>query len=147
MVTIHRLSQNTTQSKRRGFSQLKVNLDYSSEEQQDGKDKSNTSCHITDCHAGNPCVHKLDQTTKIKAPMIGKMDGYDWQERVDHVVQIVLWYLGQVHLGCTKTMTEIAHVSGILCRRTGHKPFPLSQFMIQDLESCPQKSTHASSET
>ncbi|GJS79535.1 hypothetical protein Tco_0729416 [Tanacetum coccineum] len=39
MVTIHRLSQNTTQSKRRGFSQLKVNLDYSSEEQQDGKDK------------------------------------------------------------------------------------------------------------
>ncbi|GKA97485.1 hypothetical protein Tco_0825379 [Tanacetum coccineum] len=39
MVTIHRLSQNTTQSKQRGFSQLKANLDYSSEEQQDGKDK------------------------------------------------------------------------------------------------------------
>ncbi|GKB03801.1 hypothetical protein Tco_0831944 [Tanacetum coccineum] len=39
MVTIHHLSQNTTQSKRKGFSQLKVNLDYSSEEQQDGKDK------------------------------------------------------------------------------------------------------------
>ncbi|GJX64907.1 hypothetical protein Tco_0299250 [Tanacetum coccineum] len=39
MVTIHRLSQNTAQSKRRGFSQLKVNLDYSSEEQQDDKDK------------------------------------------------------------------------------------------------------------
>ncbi|GJW46384.1 hypothetical protein Tco_0078030 [Tanacetum coccineum] len=45
--------------------------------------RSNTSCHITDCHAGNPCVHKLDQTTKIKAPMIGKMDGCDWQERVE----------------------------------------------------------------
>ncbi|GJS17239.1 hypothetical protein Tco_0411711 [Tanacetum coccineum] len=45
--------------------------------------RSNTSCHITDCHAGNPCVHKLDQTAKIKAPMIGKMDGYDWQERVE----------------------------------------------------------------
>ncbi|GJS29741.1 hypothetical protein Tco_0490361 [Tanacetum coccineum] len=39
MVIIHHLSQNTTQLKRRGFSQLKVNLDYSSEEQQDGKDK------------------------------------------------------------------------------------------------------------
>ncbi|GKA32943.1 hypothetical protein Tco_0719310, partial [Tanacetum coccineum] len=34
--------------------------------------RSNTSCHITDYHAGNPCVHKLDQTAKIKAPMIGK---------------------------------------------------------------------------
>ncbi|GJV45538.1 hypothetical protein Tco_1430074 [Tanacetum coccineum] len=45
--------------------------------------RSNTSCHITDCHAGNPCVHKLDQTAKIKAPMIGKMDGYDWQEHVE----------------------------------------------------------------
>ncbi|GJU52540.1 hypothetical protein Tco_1226254 [Tanacetum coccineum] len=45
--------------------------------------RSNISCHIMDCHAGNPCVHKLDQTAKIKAPMIGKMDGYDWQERVE----------------------------------------------------------------
>ncbi|GKA02584.1 hypothetical protein Tco_0675365 [Tanacetum coccineum] len=39
MVTIYHLSQITTQSKRRGFSQLKVNLDNSRDDQQDGKDK------------------------------------------------------------------------------------------------------------
>ncbi|GKB30482.1 hypothetical protein Tco_0869883 [Tanacetum coccineum] len=34
-----------------------------------------------DCHAGNPCELISDLTAKIKAPMIRKMDGYEWQER------------------------------------------------------------------
>ncbi|GKE53688.1 hypothetical protein Tco_1488844 [Tanacetum coccineum] len=33
--------------------------------------RSNTKCHITDCHAGNPCVHKLDPTNHNHDPIIG----------------------------------------------------------------------------
>ncbi|GJV03387.1 retrotransposon protein, putative, ty1-copia subclass [Tanacetum coccineum] len=32
-------------------------------------------CHITDCQAGNPCVHKLDPTANNYDPMIGKSYG------------------------------------------------------------------------
>ncbi|GKA43851.1 hypothetical protein Tco_0736575 [Tanacetum coccineum] len=39
MVTFIVSSQSTTQLKRRGFSQLKVNLDNSRDDRQDGKDK------------------------------------------------------------------------------------------------------------
>ncbi|GKD88474.1 hypothetical protein Tco_1363981 [Tanacetum coccineum] len=32
---------------------------------------------ITDCHAGNPCELSYDPRAKIKAPIIGRMDGRD----------------------------------------------------------------------
>ncbi|GKC10448.1 hypothetical protein Tco_1007230, partial [Tanacetum coccineum] len=32
-------------------------------------------CHITDCQAGNPCVHKFDPTANYYDPMIGKSYG------------------------------------------------------------------------
>ncbi|GJU42298.1 hypothetical protein Tco_1195255 [Tanacetum coccineum] len=39
-------------------------------------------CHITDCQAGNPCVHICDPTAMINLAMIGGMDGRDCQELV-----------------------------------------------------------------
>ncbi|GJU71133.1 hypothetical protein Tco_1262538 [Tanacetum coccineum] len=41
-------------------------------------------CHITDCQAGNPCVHICDPAAMINLAMIGGMDGKDCQE---------LWHL------------------------------------------------------
>ncbi|GKE07814.1 hypothetical protein Tco_1411365 [Tanacetum coccineum] len=32
-------------------------------------------CHITDCQAGNPCVHKLDPTNIIRDPIIEGIQG------------------------------------------------------------------------
>ncbi|GKE70757.1 hypothetical protein Tco_1528829 [Tanacetum coccineum] len=32
---------------------------------------------ITDCHAGNPCELSYDPRAKIKAPIIGRMNGRD----------------------------------------------------------------------
>ncbi|GKD09440.1 hypothetical protein Tco_1189125 [Tanacetum coccineum] len=37
---------------------------------------------ITDFHAGNPCVHICDPTTKANDPIIEGMDGRDCQELV-----------------------------------------------------------------
>ncbi|GKB16643.1 hypothetical protein Tco_0850566 [Tanacetum coccineum] len=37
---------------------------------------------ITDCHAGNPCVHICDPMAIINLAMIGGMDGRDCQELV-----------------------------------------------------------------
>ncbi|GJS90601.1 hypothetical protein Tco_0773237 [Tanacetum coccineum] len=37
---------------------------------------------ITDCHAGNPCVHICDPTAKANDPIIEGMDGRDCQELV-----------------------------------------------------------------
>ncbi|GKD36415.1 hypothetical protein Tco_1251924, partial [Tanacetum coccineum] len=34
-------------------------------------------CHITDCHAGNPCVHICDPTAYNNSPMIGELKGDD----------------------------------------------------------------------
>ncbi|GKD94692.1 hypothetical protein Tco_1374529, partial [Tanacetum coccineum] len=32
--------------------------------------------HITDCHAGNPCVHICDPTSQSRYPMIGMNKGW-----------------------------------------------------------------------
>ncbi|GJY10178.1 hypothetical protein Tco_0378363 [Tanacetum coccineum] len=37
---------------------------------------------ITDCHAGNPCVHICDPTSQSKYPMIGMNKGGDSKEHV-----------------------------------------------------------------
>ncbi|GKC68811.1 hypothetical protein Tco_1101409 [Tanacetum coccineum] len=39
--------------------------------------RRNTTCHITDCHAGNPCVHICDPTTLNHLAMIGNLEGHD----------------------------------------------------------------------
>ncbi|GJT99496.1 reverse transcriptase domain-containing protein [Tanacetum coccineum] len=40
-------------------------------------------CHITDCHAGNPCVHKLDPTNYNEDPIIRRNE---WQRSMGAVV-------------------------------------------------------------
>ncbi|GKC25900.1 hypothetical protein Tco_1028050, partial [Tanacetum coccineum] len=37
---------------------------------------------ITDCHAGNPCEISSDLTDENDLPMIGRLYGYDQEERV-----------------------------------------------------------------
>ncbi|GKD58566.1 hypothetical protein Tco_1296075 [Tanacetum coccineum] len=37
---------------------------------------------ITDCHAGNPCEISSDLTGENDLPMIGRLHGYDQEERV-----------------------------------------------------------------
>ncbi|GJX94286.1 hypothetical protein Tco_0348872, partial [Tanacetum coccineum] len=53
---------------------LKIALDLLSEKAQ--------GVTITDCHAGNPCVHICDPTAKANDPIIEGMDGRDCQELV-----------------------------------------------------------------
>ncbi|GKA83373.1 hypothetical protein Tco_0804968 [Tanacetum coccineum] len=44
--------------------------------------RSNTKCHITDCHAGNPCEIESHPTAQDDSQMIDGMIGYDSKERV-----------------------------------------------------------------
>ncbi|GKG05149.1 hypothetical protein Tco_0325235, partial [Tanacetum coccineum] len=37
---------------------------------------------ITDCHVGNPCEISSDLTDENDLPMIGRLYGYDQEERV-----------------------------------------------------------------
>ncbi|GJW90514.1 hypothetical protein Tco_0168067 [Tanacetum coccineum] len=54
--------------------------------------RRNTTCHITDCHAGNPCVHICDPTTLNHLAMIGNLEGHDsmeWAARLEASLQAI----------------------------------------------------------
>ncbi|GJY74349.1 hypothetical protein Tco_0478780 [Tanacetum coccineum] len=44
--------------------------------------KKEQGVSITDCHAGNPCEISSDLTDENDLPMIGRLYGYDQEERV-----------------------------------------------------------------
>ncbi|GKB06641.1 hypothetical protein Tco_0834874, partial [Tanacetum coccineum] len=44
--------------------------------------KKEQGVSITDCHAGNPCEILSDLTDENDLPMIGRLYGYDQEERV-----------------------------------------------------------------
>ncbi|GJV08569.1 hypothetical protein Tco_1346225 [Tanacetum coccineum] len=44
--------------------------------------KKEQGVSITDCHVGNPCEISSDLTDENDLPMIGRLYGYDQEERV-----------------------------------------------------------------
>ncbi|GJX58159.1 hypothetical protein Tco_0289549 [Tanacetum coccineum] len=96
LCTIHPSSSKLLRVKTKGFSKLKVQKSNSRVQEQDGRVNSYSEvlisgnpqgeCHvnmkkaqgvtITDCHAGNPCVHICDPTSQSKYPMIGMNKGW-----------------------------------------------------------------------
>ncbi|GJX09437.1 hypothetical protein Tco_0199296 [Tanacetum coccineum] len=60
--------------------------------------KKEQGVSITDCHAGNPCEISSDLTDENDLPMIGRLYGYDQEERVTEMRTRRIDHLGLLHL-------------------------------------------------